>query len=75
MKGKLEGIVEELTEKQKDRYLEQNLLSEMAKADINKKVRPEFKEIYELLHSGIHTKSWLCPPRCCTILNPSLIRA
>ena len=30
-------------------YLDQNFLSEMSKADINEKVRPEFKDIYEPL--------------------------
>ncbi len=33
-------------------YLDQNFLSEMSKADVNEKVRPEFSEIYELLHQG-----------------------
>ncbi len=33
-------------------YLDQNLLSEMSKADIDERVRPEFKDIYELLHHG-----------------------
>jgi len=31
-------------------YLDQNFLSEMAKAGVKERVRPEFKEIYELLH-------------------------
>lgn len=33
-------------------YLDQNFLSEMSKAGINERVRPEFKDIYELLHQG-----------------------
>jgi len=33
-------------------YLDQNFLSDMSRADIKEKVRPEFKEIYELLHEG-----------------------
>jgi hypothetical protein len=33
-------------------YLDQNFISDMAKADSNKRVKPEFKHIYELLHEG-----------------------
>ncbi|MGA2435523.1 MAG: hypothetical protein ABSG25_09580 [Bryobacteraceae bacterium] len=33
-------------------YLDQNFISNMAKADVKKNVPPEFKEIYELLHQG-----------------------
>ena len=42
-------------------YLDQNFLSEMSIADINEKVRPEFKEIYELLHQDSWTRSLSCP--------------
>src|SRR5450432_2752271 len=42
-------------------YLDQNFLSEMAKADISEKVRPEFKEIYELLHQGFTDEKLVVP--------------
>ena len=42
-------------------YLDQNFLSEMSKADINEKVRPEFKEIYELLHQGFTDEKLVVP--------------
>jgi hypothetical protein len=42
-------------------YLDQNFLSEMAKAGINEKVRPEFKEIYELLHLGFVDEKLVVP--------------
>ena len=42
-------------------YLDQNFLSEMAKADINENVRPEFKEIYELLHQGFVDEKLVVP--------------
>jgi len=42
-------------------YLDQNFLSHMSKADINKKVRPEFKEIYELLHQGFADEKLVVP--------------
>jgi len=42
-------------------YLDQNFLSEMSKADINEKVRPEFKEIYELLHQGFVDEKLVVP--------------
>jgi hypothetical protein len=42
-------------------YLDQNFLSDMSKADINKKVRPEFKEIYELLHQGFVDEKLVVP--------------
>ena len=32
--------------------MDQNFISDMAKADSNKRVKPEFKHIYELLHEG-----------------------
>src|ERR1039457_1666978 len=42
-------------------YLDQNFLSDMSKADINEKVRPEFKEIYELLHQGFTDEKLVVP--------------
>ena len=42
-------------------YLDQNFLSGMSKADINEKVRPEFKEIYELLHQGFVDEKLVVP--------------
>ena len=42
-------------------YLDQNFLSDMAKADIKEKVRPEFKEIYELLHQGFTDEKLVVP--------------
>src|ERR1017187_9475755 len=50
-------------------YLDQNFLSNMSKADVNEKVRPEFKEIYELLHQGFVDESLGCRVRCCATLN------
>ena len=42
-------------------YLDQNFLSDMSKADVNEKVRPEFKEIYELLHQGFVDEKLVVP--------------
>jgi hypothetical protein len=42
-------------------YLDQNFLSEMSKADVHEKVRPEFKEIYELLHQGFVDEKLVVP--------------
>ncbi len=42
-------------------YLDQNFLSEMSKGDVNEKVRPEFKEIYELLHQGFVDEKLVVP--------------
>ena len=42
-------------------YLDQNFLSNMSKADINEKVRPEFKEIYKLLHQGFVDEKLVVP--------------
>jgi hypothetical protein len=42
-------------------YLDQNFLSEMSKADVNEKVRPEFKEIYELLRQGFVDEKLVVP--------------
>jgi hypothetical protein len=42
-------------------YLDQNFLSEMSKADVNEKVRPEFKEVYELLHQGFIDETLVVP--------------
>jgi len=42
-------------------YLDQNFVSEMSKADVNEKVRPEFKEIYELLRQGFVDEKLVVP--------------
>jgi len=42
-------------------YLDQNFISEMAKADINLQVKPEFKKIYELLHKGFIDEKLVVP--------------
>jgi hypothetical protein len=42
-------------------YLDQNFLSEMSKADTHENVRPEFKEIYELLHQGFLDEKLVVP--------------
>ena len=42
-------------------YLDQNFLSEMSKADTHENVRPEFKEIYELLHKGFLDEKLVVP--------------
>lgn len=42
-------------------YLDQNFLSDMSKADVNEKVRPEFNEIYELLHQGFVDEKLVVP--------------
>jgi hypothetical protein len=42
-------------------YLDQNFLSEMSKADLNEKVRPEFSDIYELLHQGFLDEKLVVP--------------
>ena len=42
-------------------YLDQNFLSDMSRADIKEKVRPEFKEIYELLHEGFVNEKLVVP--------------
>ena len=42
-------------------YLDQNFISEMAKADSNKRVKPEFKHIYELLHEGFLDEKLVVP--------------
>jgi hypothetical protein len=42
-------------------YLDQNFLSEMSKADTHEKVRPEFKEVYELLHQGFVDEKLVVP--------------
>jgi len=42
-------------------YLDQNFLSSLSEADINEKVRPEFKEIYELLHRGFVDEKLVVP--------------
>jgi hypothetical protein len=42
-------------------YLDQNFLSEMSKADTHENVRPEFKEVYELLHQGFVDEKLVVP--------------
>ena len=42
-------------------YLDQNFLSEMSKADTNEKVRPEFNDIYEMLHKGFVDEKLVVP--------------
>src|ERR1700683_4878240 len=42
-------------------YLDQNFLSEMSKPDLIEKVRPEFKEIYELLRQGFVDEKLVVP--------------
>lgn len=42
-------------------YLDQNFLSEMSKAGVNMRVRPEFKEIYELLHQDFVDEKLVVP--------------
>jgi hypothetical protein len=48
-------------------YLDQNFLSNMSKADINEKVRPEFKDISELLHQGFVDEKVAVPLRLQTV--------
>lgn len=42
-------------------YLDQNFISEMAKADSNRNVKPQFKQIYELLHKGFVDEKVVVP--------------
>jgi hypothetical protein len=42
-------------------YLDQNFLSGMSRADANEHVRPEFKEVYELLHQGFVDEKLVVP--------------
>src|SRR5713226_5967847 len=42
-------------------YLDQNFLSGMSRADADEKVRPEFKEVYELLHQGFVDEKLMVP--------------
>lgn len=42
-------------------YLDQNFLSGMSKANINQKVRPEFKGVYEMLHEGFIDEKLVIP--------------
>lgn len=42
-------------------YLDQNFISEMAKAEINQKVNPLFSSIYELLHKGFVEEKIVVP--------------
>ena len=42
-------------------YLDQNFISEMAKAGSNKCIKPEFYQIYELLHQGFLDEKLVVP--------------
>jgi hypothetical protein len=42
-------------------YLDQNFLSEMSKVDTHENVRPEFKDVYELLHRGFIDEKLVVP--------------
>lgn len=42
-------------------YLDQNFLSDMSKADVDDRVRPEFREIYTLLHQGFVDEKLVVP--------------
>jgi hypothetical protein len=42
-------------------YLDQNFLSEMSKVDTHERVRPEFKDVYELLHQGFINEKLVVP--------------
>jgi hypothetical protein len=42
-------------------YLDQNFISEMAKAKVNERVKREFKEVYELLHTGFIEEKLVVP--------------
>ena len=42
-------------------YLDQNFLSGISKAEVNEKVRPEFKEIYDLLRQGFLDEKLVVP--------------
>jgi len=42
-------------------YLDQNFTSEMAKADINEKVKPEWKDLYRLLKEGFLDEKLVVP--------------
>jgi hypothetical protein len=42
-------------------YLDQNFISEMAKGPIRDRVKPEFGEIYELLHTGFVEEKLVVP--------------
>jgi len=42
-------------------YLDQNFISELAKADINDKVRPQWKDLYQLLKQGFLDEKLVVP--------------
>jgi hypothetical protein len=42
-------------------YLDQNFISEVAKADINERIKPEWRQLYELLHEGFVTEKLVVP--------------
>lgn len=50
-------------------YLDQNFLSEFAKAGIKKNVRSEFTEVYRLLRQGVHDEKLVTRAQCCMISN------
>ena len=49
-------------------YLDQNFLSEMSEADVNEKVRPEFKDINSFTRDSRMRSSWF-PVQFCMTLN------
>jgi hypothetical protein len=55
-------------------YLDQNFLSEMSKADTHEKVRPEFKDVYELLHQGCVDEKLVVPGSWLHDVESSLAR-
>ncbi|MBU1320327.1 MAG: hypothetical protein KKH67_14175, partial [candidate division Zixibacteria bacterium] len=42
-------------------YLDQNFISDMAKADVNERVKPEFSRLFELLHRGFIEEKLVVP--------------
>lgn len=54
-------------------YLDQNFISEMAKADIKESVNPQFKNVYELLHRGFLDEKIVVPHSFFHDIETSLI--
>lgn len=54
-------------------YLDQNFISEMAKADSRETVNPQFKNIYELLHLGFLDEKIVVPSSFIHDIETSLI--
>lgn len=54
-------------------YLDQNFISEMAKARDNERVKPEFSQIYELLHQGFLDEKVIVPKSHFHDIETSLI--